>query len=736
MSAADAAAAGGARTLGKIDVDFLPRGQTSQLPLSTTEHVAMPPSRAKTYPIVMAAEDVDGLGHPFRAPSVDYLSNGFLREVEAAGLTKESTIQDIEERVLRGKGSLTSCPRDGRLGSAFVDAVHGEDNMGRATHMLSYTWGYRVTDIVDALQSYCLKSGLDPKRTYVWICALCVNQHRVHEKKRKNEVVPFETFAKEFGSRVQGINHVIALMGPWRAPRYITRAWCIYELAMAMSIPGCKLEFIMPPHEAVGFAKAVIDTAEGLEDLWQALNSVCIKRAEASVPADKEHIMRMVEEGIGLRPLNELVRSQLKSWFADVAEEEARRMFQFQRKACCNADGIVRVGRLLTDLGLHDRALRYFDDAKRWGKEGFRSPTKLQLARFLAARASASLWANNGKGADNLQSAFKNLEEADNYFGEVGSIPLASSVAEDHAEVIAKMGSIIQQQGDSARALTFFSRALEILIESGGGKPIESALGSGLLFDMGLVQLELQDFTAARQSYIEACAIQVTVGASRSPMGVHLPFLSKTDAADFAESAAAASNVGRFHCKHTSLLSAAVNSCNETLNLTLLSRRRGPRYAYVLAARGYAQLLLGRAEAQDSCEEAVRAYTEAGMLATPFGADALELLAYVRAQMLDDHASARKLSVMVDQFRRIDGLGPDYARLPPPTTTRAPSVKSAARQLVGAISTAKAKIAPGRANRSCGVVQVDQVVSKVVGGCVRTDWRSNVSPPQVNSLIY
>ena len=53
--------------------------------------------------------------------------------------------------------------------------------------MLSYTWDYTIADIVDSLAEFCTSRMLKPNRTYVWICAFCVNQHRVREARAKNE---------------------------------------------------------------------------------------------------------------------------------------------------------------------------------------------------------------------------------------------------------------------------------------------------------------------------------------------------------------------------------------------------------------------------------------------------------------------------------------------------------------------------------------------------------------------
>ena len=126
--------------------------------------------------------------------SVHWLKHGFLQEVQKAGHTENATIYQIEDLtkqqeeeygVIRTKGAHIHCPRDGRIGAAYVDCLEGADQVGPANRMLSYSWAYTVGGIVHTLEDYCISNDLDPKRVYVWICCLCNNQHRVVEKKRQ-----------------------------------------------------------------------------------------------------------------------------------------------------------------------------------------------------------------------------------------------------------------------------------------------------------------------------------------------------------------------------------------------------------------------------------------------------------------------------------------------------------------------------------------------------------------------
>jgi hypothetical protein len=137
---------------------------------------------------------------------------------------KDAQIHEIEPLVIRGQGKDTICPRDGRKGAAYVDAVEN-GAAGRAQLMLSYTWGYTVASIVDSLVAYCEQRQLDEDNTFVWLCCLCLNQHRVREQREKGEVISTEDFQKEFETRVLGIKHVLSLTTPWNDPGNMKRAW-------------------------------------------------------------------------------------------------------------------------------------------------------------------------------------------------------------------------------------------------------------------------------------------------------------------------------------------------------------------------------------------------------------------------------------------------------------------------------------------------------------------------------
>ena len=96
------------------------------------------------------------------------------------------------------------CPRDGKVGSAYVDTLVSEDDLGHATALLSYAWGYQVVEVSAALSAWTVRAERDPKRTRIWICSLCLNQFRIDDPDNQDS-----DLQKEFGERVVAIGRIL-----------------------------------------------------------------------------------------------------------------------------------------------------------------------------------------------------------------------------------------------------------------------------------------------------------------------------------------------------------------------------------------------------------------------------------------------------------------------------------------------------------------------------------------------
>ena len=143
-----------------------------------------------------------------------YLRTILLQEVRGAGLDQVTAtvydMEDLREKIQTRNHSLLpkvlaqqKCPRDGKLGTAYVDAIEGEDYGRAANVMLSCYWSYRIKDVVRTLLEDKYEAHqCDPKRKYGWIESLCNNLHRVDIH------VPFEQFRDISGAIVTSIRTI------------------------------------------------------------------------------------------------------------------------------------------------------------------------------------------------------------------------------------------------------------------------------------------------------------------------------------------------------------------------------------------------------------------------------------------------------------------------------------------------------------------------------------------------
>lgn len=284
--------------------------------------------------------------------SVFCLRNTLLEDVRKLGKDESSTIYDIEYGVIREKGARVVCPRDKKIGAAYVDCLKGHNNVGPATRMLSYVWGYKLGDIINSLETYCAQTNIDTKETYIWICCLCNNQHRVGED------VPYGTFHKIFRNTVVEVGHILAMMVPWDKPLYLTRIWCIFEIYSADETDGCAVEIIMPPREKDN----MLNNLSRYKNLVKVLTATHIEKAEASKDVDRDNIMQLVNSTTGgSTTLNSNVNKLLQSCFekmilAAVEEREVYGSFD-ESSELKYARLCFDVGRVMSEQKDYDKAL-------------------------------------------------------------------------------------------------------------------------------------------------------------------------------------------------------------------------------------------------------------------------------------------------------------------------------------------------------------------------------------------
>ena len=457
--------------------------------------------------------------YDFLGPSVHHLQTVFQDEMREAGLSENATVYDIEDLreddpgLIRRKGLNVVCPIDGEMGSAYVHAIEamGDDHVGTATFMLSYTWGYTFRDIIDTLVSYCQDENLDTKRTYVWICAFCNNQHRV-----KDSTIPFETFQDIFGRRVHGIGTILAMMTPWNDPGYLKRIWCIFEMYSASADNACNVKIIMPPVEKESLMNAVRKTKDestgksGLDDLFLALANTKVERANASWQSDKDNILRLVEEGPGYHSMNIEINKLLRLWVRDTVLDAAKKA---QESLEHEEDEIGRqdIGTFLTYCatffsvsGAHNDALELHQK----GLEVYGTLIQNDNSKELMARCY-----------NNIGTEYETLgryEEALEMHGKCRDVfeDVYGCDHENTATSYFNIGAVYRKLGRNDDALGMYNKALDVDKKIKGDNHIDVANSYSYI---GRVYQENKDYDEAQKMFEASLVIRENTYGSNHP---------------------------------------------------------------------------------------------------------------------------------------------------------------------------------------------------------------------------
>jgi len=484
-----------------------------------------------------ANEADDSLGHEHRGVSVHHLRKELPLAIEKAGLSCDDSIYSIECDVIRAAGASTTCPRDGRLGAAYVDCISGSRNAGPASFMLSYTWGYNIQDIIDTLHDFCKTRGLAKSKTYIWICCLCVNQHRV----RSNPTpLPFHEFRDTLKARVFGIGKVIAMISPWNDPIYIKRAWCIFEMYTAVT-ENLELEVVMPERERVKFYESLAKGSTGLYELWKALAGLDVRQASAYILSDRNSIMQMVENDVGFTHLNTVVSERLVEWMLRVAQEHTNDVcLDGSADMSLKAYSCLHVGRLHYTAGhLDNAALAYMDGLKHCDQDGViatavgcelligMAQVELERGNFSqqrryneqakeVLRQIGELSTNEGAQllwsmATYCKDEVGDLKQAREFYEQAKNIRKMRGTWESHegASIDWGLADVARKQGDLKAALEGFNSVSALLksIDS-----LETPCGAWVAFSLAHIYLEMGQLDSAYEGFFYAKYIRQKLG--------------------------------------------------------------------------------------------------------------------------------------------------------------------------------------------------------------------------------
>ena len=471
------------------------------------------------------------IGHDleFRAVSVHHWSKQIIEQAEEKFLSREAKVYDLEEHVIRPKGKDVICPRSVKekkikKGAAYVDCVHGADNVGLAVVMLSYTWGYSIGDIASGLEEYCAQRKLDPKRIYTWICCLCINQHRVKEAQDANESIPFEDFQKAFGDRVSGVGRIVALMTPWRDPTYIKRVWCDFELYTCMMHrdKDCQVAVTMPAAQKDDLIKNLC-SGLGIDEMWKTLADLDVQQAQATYPEDKAMIMSIIEKSpkMDFHSVNSAVSKYLQTWIVHTCEEHLHTMLT-ERSSTTAMEKVMlqlNVGSLLRKIGrddMSDRAAKYLSAASEAltrleAQDPQNVPDVKTRVKLLHQLGCAQL--QQGHKSEAKQS-FHDAEK----FVKDNEHDLLKSL--DSVQLMMDMGAFHRKYKDNKKAAEYLEKAQSICDELGDQVP--KLTRAELLRQVGDTKRRDEEYLPALVDLRKAQKLYQEVGCMDTPEGADL----------------------------------------------------------------------------------------------------------------------------------------------------------------------------------------------------------------------
>lgn len=192
---------------------------------------------------------------------------------------------------------------------------NGTADVGPPKLFVSHAWGNCFRDLVEAVALQAHKLGYD-KSTRVYVCMLCNNQHEWDG----STTVDFSILAEQFKSNLVSTGVVIAIFEPWDKPTYLTRAWCIFELLQAIKLGDkCSYHVVIPPSQRDAFIEALCND---FDTIMQVISAVDVEKADATVPSDREGVLRDVRasEG-GVAHCNQVVCEGVRNQVRLIAEE-------------------------------------------------------------------------------------------------------------------------------------------------------------------------------------------------------------------------------------------------------------------------------------------------------------------------------------------------------------------------------------------------------------------------------
>ena len=219
-------------------------------------------------------------------------------------------------------------PATAKVAMSLVAVLQGGSGGGAAwvgapTHFISYAWSYAFRTLVDILelheQEYPPTKGTT---NYYFLDQFSLNQHKFvaddsslaipHTPRlaHPSTASPQDTqrqILAALKAQMQKSGHVLMCMWPLEAPTPLARAWCLFELWVALQ-NGIKLTMCFGSVDAAALHEAV---RGGSFDAAKMVGEIRAQDAGAMDKNDKRMILGLIDSAMGIDFFNEEMQRQL-----------------------------------------------------------------------------------------------------------------------------------------------------------------------------------------------------------------------------------------------------------------------------------------------------------------------------------------------------------------------------------------------------------------------------------------
>ncbi|EQC25219.1 hypothetical protein SDRG_16916 [Saprolegnia diclina VS20] len=166
-----------------------------------------------------------------------------------------------------------------------------------ARYYVSHAWPYLFVDVVESLHVFF--SDKPSADAVVWLDLFCNSQHANTD---------FASLTRIISSAIGAIQRVVMVLLPWDRPIPLTRAWCVYEVYVAVASRS-HFDVAMTEAETNRFTAHA-----SVESFFDMLGHVKSEASESYDPSDKAQIVATIHSTIGFRDMDTMVFRVFENW--------------------------------------------------------------------------------------------------------------------------------------------------------------------------------------------------------------------------------------------------------------------------------------------------------------------------------------------------------------------------------------------------------------------------------------